>query len=178
MQLTSTISTSIDKLKRRLIKVTRFGRDDVQEPFQASEYGIDSNPIKGMVAVYSTTGENGKNVIIGYINKNLKAGPGELRTFATDENGNEKFYTWMRSSGIIEIGGDANYAVKFNELKTEYNSLKSDHNTLVQKWNAFCASYIPGGPTVVGSPATLSTSTVTPNSSNIDNAKNDKIKTI
>ena len=68
--------------------------------------------------------------------------------------------------------------VKFNELKIEFNKLKDDHNTLANKWNTFCTAYVPGSPTVVGLPPTLTTSTVIANNSNIDNAKNDKIKTI
>jgi hypothetical protein len=178
MQLTSIISTRIEtgvgSLKRRLIKLTRFGKDDVQEPFQANNYGIDSNPIKGMVAVYAATGENGKNVVIGYINKNLKAAPGELRTFATDENGSEAFYTWMKATGIIEIGGDSNFAVKFNELKVEFNKLKADYNSHILEYNTHVH---PGVTTGSGSTAITTPSTKT-NTSNIDNAKNDKIKTI
>lgn len=174
MQLTKIISTTLDKVGRRLIKVSRFGKDDTVEPFQASNYGTDSNPIKGMVAVYSSTSENGKNVIIGYLNKNLKAGPGEYRTFATDENGGEKFYIWMKSSGIVEIGGDSNYAVKFNELKTEFNKLKTDFNNHITEYNTHTHLGV-----TIGSGATgITTPSTNTNASNIDNAKNDKIKTI
>jgi hypothetical protein len=46
MQLTRVISTQLDSLNRRLIKVLRFGKSDVQTPFQALPHGIDSNPVK------------------------------------------------------------------------------------------------------------------------------------
>lgn len=162
----------------REIKILRYGKSDVQTPSEILPYGLDSNPIKDMIAMYAPTDQKGETAIIGYINKNQKAGIGEFRTFCTDANGIEKFYTWMKVDGTFEIGGTTNWAVKFNELKIEFNKLKDDHNTLANKWNTFCTAYVPGSPTVVGLPPTLATSTVIANNSNIDNAKNDKIKTI
>jgi hypothetical protein len=49
------------------------GKSDVRECIEVSPYGIDSNPIKDMIALYGPTGENGKDVIIGYLNKNRTA---------------------------------------------------------------------------------------------------------
>lgn len=168
------ISTEIDTLKRRIVKVLRFGKSDVQTAIECGPYGIDSNPIKDMVAVYGETTEKGKVTIIGYINKNQKAGIGEFRTFATDANGAEKFYTWMKSDGTMEIGGDANFAVKFNELKTEFNALKTDYNNHITEYNLHTHLGV-----TVGSGATgITTPSTNTNTSNIDNAKNDKIKTI
>lgn len=177
-QYVKVISTSINSLKQRVVKFLASGRGNVQTALEISPYGVDSNPIKGMIAIYGKTNNTGETIIVGYINKNQKAGIGEFRTFATDADGVEKFYTWMKADGTMEIGGVANFAVKFNELKIEFNKLKDDHDDLVTKWNAFCTAYVPGSPSVTGLPPTLSTSTVTPNTSNIDQAKNDKIKTI
>ncbi len=173
--LVTTISTEIDKLKRRIVKVLRFGKSDVQTCIESGPYGIDSNPVKDMIAVYAETSEKGKVAIVGYFNKNQKALTGELRLFSTDENGTEKFYTWLKNDGTIEIGGDTNFAVKFNELKTEFNKLKQDFNDFVtQKYNIHTH---PG--VTSGNSSTLVTPTIgTVNTSNIDNAKNDKIKTI
>lgn len=169
------ISTEIDTLKRRIVKVLRFGKSDVQTAIECGPYGIDSNPIKDMVAVYGETTEKGKVTIIGYINKNQKAGIGEFRTFATDENGTEKFYTWMKSDGTMEIGGGANFAVKFNELKTEFNALKQSHNDFLTEYKTHTHVLTLTSGTGTAAPTV---STQTPNTSNIDNAKNDKIKTI
>lgn len=168
------ISTEIDTIKRRVVKILRFGKSDVQTALECGSYGIDSNPIKDMVAVYGETTEKGKVTIIGYINKNQKAGVGEFRTYATDANGAEKFYTWMKSDGTMEIGGDSNFAVKFNELKTEFNALKTDYNNHINEYNLHTHLGV-----TVGSGATGTTTPSTNiNTSNIDNAKNDKIKTI
>jgi hypothetical protein len=171
--LSKTISTQITKLYRS-IKVLRYGNGDYQTPMEAMPYGFDSNPIKDMVAVYAPTAEKGKSVIVGYLNKNQKAGIGELRLFATDESGTEKFYTWMKADGTMEIGGDTNYAVKFNELKTEFNNLKKSHNDLLTEYK----THVHPGVTVGMGSTGATVSTQTPNTSDIDNAKNDKIKTI
>lgn len=174
MNLVKVISTNTNDLKQRLIKVLRMGRSDVQTPIQATPYGFDSNPIKDMVAVYSKTETDGSTVIIGYLNKNSIAGIGEVRLFSTDENGVEKFYTWLKNDGTIEIGGNQNFAVKFNELKTEFNKLKRSHNDFLTEYKAHTHAGVTSG----GSSTAVPVSTQSPNNSNIDNAKNDKIKTI
>lgn len=168
------ISTEIDTLKRRIIKVLRFGKSDVQTAIECSPYGVDSNPIKDMVAIYSPTSEKGEVAIIGYINKNQKAEIGELRLFSTDANGVEKFYLWLKNDETIELGGNSNFAVKFNELKTEFNALKTDYNNHINEYNLHTHLGV-----TVGSGATgITTPSTNVNTSNIDNAKNDKIKTI
>ncbi len=174
INLVTIISTSVDNLKRRLPKFYRFGKRNAETAVEVNPYGIDSNAIEGMVAVYAQTTNNGAPIVIGYINKNQQALVGELRTFSTDKDGNEKFYTWLRNDGTYEIGGTSNYAVKFNELKTEFNSLKSDFNSLVTKYNSHTHTGVTSGSGSSGTTATPATT----NSSNIDNAKNDKIKTI
>lgn len=173
MNLIKVISTDLDSVKRRVVKFLRFGKSDVQTSLQVAAYGIDSNPIKNIIAVYIPTTDKGSTFIIGYINTNQKAAPGEYRTFATDADGVEKFYTWMKSDGTMEIGGDQNFAVKFNELKTEFNKLKTDHNNFLTEYKL----HVHTGGTISGSTGPT-TSTQINNSSNIDNAKNDKIKTI
>lgn len=174
MNTVKTLSTEIDNLKRRIIKFLRLGKFDVQTSIEVSPYGIDSNPIKDMVAIYAESSVKGQTFIIGYLNKNQMAAVGELRTYSTDDKGVEKFYTWLKNDGTMEIGGNGNFAVKFNELKTEFNKLKDSHNDLLTEYKTHTHSgvtsgFASSGPTV---------STQIPNASNIDNAKNDKIKTI
>jgi len=172
MNLVKVDSTKLDDVKRRVIKFLRLGKSDVQTSLEIAPYGIDSNPIKDMVALYSPTGENGKTCIIGYINKNLKAEPGEFRTFATDDQGNERFYTWMKKDGTIEIGGDTDNAVKYSELEKAFNQLKQDFNALVLSFNTHQHTCPPGGGPTTGA-QTASTS-----SADISPAKHDKIKTL
>ena len=174
MILTKVISTSANKLKQLIPKVLVRGRADVQEAIQASPYGVDSNPIKDMVAVYSRTENDGSVVIIGYLNKQSLAETGEYRTFSTDDSGEIKFYTWLKKDGTYEMGGDSNFAVKYNELATEFNKLKTDFNNHITEYNTHTHSVIS-----VGSPSgTPITPSPIVNVSDITQAKNDKIKTI
>jgi hypothetical protein len=120
--------------------------------------------------------------MIGVLNKDRKAEVGELRIYCTDENGAFKFNIWLRADGTFLIGDSdtpedyTNFAVKYNEAKQELDKVKTTLNELIQKWNAFCASYVPGSPSTTGSPPTLSTSTVSANSSDFSLLKNAKTK--
>ena len=73
----------------------------MQTSIEAMPYGVDSNPIKDMVAVYSETTGKGETVIIGYLNKNLKAEVGEFRTFSTDSNGGRKVLYLAKKITVI-----------------------------------------------------------------------------
>jgi hypothetical protein len=173
--LTKTISTELDSLKRRLVKVLRYGKSDVQTCIQALPYGVDSNPIKDMVAVYCETSEKGKVAIVGYFNKNQLAEVGEYRTFSTDENGVVKFYTWLKNDGTMEIGGDTNFAVKYNELKSEYDKTKTYLTTLKTATGAIATALdalIPGTSTAFNLAMTGQTV------GDFSLTKNEKIKTI
>lgn len=128
INLVKVLDSSIDLLNRRLVKVLRFGKSDVQTPFSVSAYGVDSNPIKDMIAVYSDTGEKGKTIIVGYINKNQLADKGELRLFSTDEVGVLKKYIWLKNDDTIEIGGDTDNMVRYSALATAFNAMLTDLN--------------------------------------------------
>jgi len=120
------ISTAKDKANVLIAKFLRYGRDDVQTSKQISPFGVDSNPIKDMVAIYSQTGDKGETFIVGYVNKNSLAATGETRLFSTNDNGVVQVNLHLKKNGTIEIGGTANNLVKFNPLDsslTAYNNL-------------------------------------------------------
>jgi len=175
MNLVKIISTEINDLTERVSKFLRFGLKDVQTALQTAPYGVDSNPIKDMIAIYGATSDKGKPVIIGYINQNQLADIGETRIFSTDASGNLKTFIWLQNDGIMEIAGDVDNMVRFSDLKSGFDELKSDLNDLKSKWNTFAAAYVPGGPTPVGTPPTASTSSIS--TASIDDSKIDKIKT-
>lgn len=182
MQLTKIISTEVSNLGHRVAKFLRFGKSDTRTAEQVAPYGIDSNPIKDMVAVYSLTDNKGDAVIIGYLNKNAAAAVGEFRIFSTDANGEIKATIHLKNSGVTqmtgdswEIGGNTNNLTKYQELETAFNSLKGTVNDLVNAFNthmhATAATGPPSTPTPgVGIPAT-------PSAADITGAKVDKIKT-
>lgn len=172
---TKTFSSQLDDLKRRVIKVLRFGNSDVQTALESMPFGLDAPPIKDMVAIYGETSVKGQVVIIGYLNKNQKAEPGEFRMYSTDANGAEKFYVWLKKDGIVEIGGDTNFAVKYNELKEELDKLQEDHNNFLIEYKAHVHTVVVTPTGLVASPTVSAQS---PNTSDFAQAKNEKIKTI
>ena len=170
IQLVKIISTTIDSANRRLVKFFRFGKDDVQEVLNASASGDDSPPTENMRGIYVQTSQVGTPVLVGYINDKQIAKPGEKRIFATDQNGNLLLHFYMKDDSTIELGGTGNYAVKFNELKTEFNELKGKFNSLVTNFNyhVHAANATPITPESWAFESTAY----------IDNAKNNKIQTI
>lgn len=164
MQIVKTISTELDKLKRRVIKVLRYGKSDIQTSIEVGPYGVDSNPIKDMIAIYSESGEKGKTIIVGYINKNQLAEPGETRFYSTDDNGGLKNYIWLKKNGDIEIGGNASHMVRFEQLDTEMQNLA---NFLTQQF-----TLISTGISTAGGAYTPGVAEI-----NISQAKTPKIKT-
>jgi hypothetical protein len=171
IQLVKIISTTIDSANRRLVKFFRFGKDDVQEVLSASCVGDDSPPIENLRGIYVQTSQVGTPVLVGYINDNQLAQPGEKRIFATDQNGNVMLHFYMNSDSTIELGGTGNYAVKYNQLKTEFNELNDKFNDLVSSYNSH--QHVE-----TGAITNTTLSTATPSTANIDNAKNSKIQTI
>ncbi len=164
ISLVKIISTSIDNLNRRLPKFLRLGIKDIQTSLEVGPYGVDANPIKDMIAVYIKTGEKGKTVIVGYINKRQLAAPGEHRIFSTNANGTLKAYAWLRADGSLEINGDDDNMVRFSELKTGFDKLKSDLNAFLTHVHG--ASGTPPAP-----PAP-------PSTASIDNSKINEVKTL
>lgn len=160
------ISTKLNSIGQRIIKFLRYGLSDIQTAEEYGPHGFDSNPVKNMIALYAETGQKGETVIIGYLVKSKLAEAGEARMFSTDADGALKTFIWLKADGTMQLGGTDDFAVSFNNLKTEFNELQS-------KWNAFAAAYVPGSPALQGTPPTAGQS-----SANIDNAKNAKIKTV
>lgn len=158
INLVKIISNSVVNGKR-ILKFLKYGLSDVRTAPESAPWGVDCNAPKDAIAVYVKTEHNGDDIIIGYINKNQLAEIGGLRLYS--ENG----FIYLRQNGNLELLGDSNFAVKFNELKSAFDELQS-------QWNAFANSYVPGGPANVGLPPLAN-----PSLANIDLCKNEKIKT-
>ena len=178
MNIVKVKSTRFKNLKL-LVKFLRYGKSDVQECTQVTPYGFVSRAVEDTIAVYSKTAENGKPVIIGYVNKNDLVEVGEARMFSTDENGVEKFYILNKKDGHCEFGGVDDNMVRFKGLDKAFNELKSDFNNLVTKYNAHThittatigASTAPG----VLAPTTSSSTT---SQADITQAKIEEITTL
>lgn len=101
--LTKIIEPVIDDLKRRTLKVLRFGKSDVKTPLEAMPFGTDAVPLKDMIAVYAPVGVNGKAAIVGYVNQNQLAEPGEHRTYSVNDDHEVQSYIYLKNDGVIDI---------------------------------------------------------------------------
>lgn len=169
-------STSFDSLKRRIAKFLRFGKVDVQTSIETGPFGTDSNPPKGMVAVYAKTESRGKTVILGYLNVNQLAAVGDHRIYSTDSNGGLKAYVWLKNDGTAEILGDGDNMVRYSKLEEAFNQLKSDHDDLVNAFNAHMHATAATGPPSIPTPG--SGIPALPSTADISGAKIGEIKTL
>ncbi len=122
-------STRLD-LGKRIIKFFQFGAKTASE---SSPFGLDSNPLKDMVAIHADTSNNGESVIIGYINKNQLSEVGESRLYSVDSNGALKSFIWNKSDGKLWLNGNNHSAVRYAPLNPGLQSQKDLINVELAK---------------------------------------------
>lgn len=125
MILGKVLSTGFDNLIRRVVKFTGYGLSDTKETIEISSFGIDTNPIKGMVAVYSNTNDQGVKVVVGYMNKNQLSGPGESRVYSVDSDGGLKAFVFCKSDGKLQLNGSVDNAVRYTPLNNGVQDFKT-----------------------------------------------------
>lgn len=113
----------------------RFGKSDVQSPFESMPFGFDGVPKKDLRAVYASTQERGVNVIVGYINVNQIAEEGEVRLYSLDVNSDLSTYIHLKNDNTMEVGGDDDNMVRYSKLEEAFNDLKKEHDDLVDAFN-------------------------------------------
>ena len=131
--------------------------------------GMDSVPIEGDQGIIIMIDQTeGKTIAIG-VYPDPQAESGEVRFYARNDSGVEQSFLWIKKDGTIEINGDTDFAVAFNDLKVEFNKLNSEYNKLVSRMLAWTPVPTDGGTalkTAITVPPTVAVS-----GSNIDNAK-------
>lgn len=130
---------------KRFLKVIQYGAKtaDVVAPF-----GEDSAPLKDMIALYAETAETGDSFIIGYINSQQIAQPGEKRIFSLQSDGSLSIDIHLKADGTMEIGGNSDFAVRYNELNAELQlqntALNLEFSKIAIAINALApGSYVP-----------------------------------
>lgn len=121
MEITTAIVDSSTNDEQREVKVQQFGP---KTAIESSPYGIDSNPLKGMTAVFSESSESGEQIIIGYINEKAIAEAGETRIYCDHKDG----FIYLKKNGSIEIGGSEKNLVKYQDLNQKLLQMVQDLN--------------------------------------------------
>ena len=113
----STVEETFIEDEFRIIKVNQYGAKTADE---CSPFGIDSNPVEGMDAIFAETEVDGEPVIIGYLQRERLSEPGETRFYSLDEWGEEVMVDIrLRNDGTVEIAGDKDNFVSYKALNTE-----------------------------------------------------------
>ena len=103
----------------------------IKSPRQVLPPGMDSVPIEGDQGVMIIIAQSqGKGIQIG-VYPDPQAESGEVRFYSRDDNGAQQAFLWIKKDGNIEINGDTDFAVAFNDLKSGFDTLKSDVNTFI-----------------------------------------------
>lgn len=152
MRLAKFNTATIDSAFRRIMKVFARTDVDVQTAFQLLPPGDDAQPLENEDVIIGDTVNDETVVIHGVIQQNQKAGPGEKRIFARNEQGEVVIDIYLRSNGDGEIGGTGDFMVRYNELETAFNELNEKFNALVTAFNSHVHATAAVGPPVAPSP--------------------------
>jgi hypothetical protein len=147
-----------------LIKLLRFGKNDVLTAPQVVPAGIESKPLVQDNAIHSTTSNSNKSVVLGYTYEVDSLEGGEIRIYARNSAGNEVFSMYFKSDGVVEFGGNSDNLVKYTPLDSGLQAQKGQINTELTKIATAINAIVPGSYT----PA--------PVSIDISNSKIDNIK--
>ncbi|PXX26291.1 hypothetical protein C7967_11553 [Thalassospira sp. 11-3] len=126
----SIVKDSILDAGKRILKIVEFGPKTTKE---CAPFGEDSAPLKDMVAIHARTTESGESVVIGYINKDQLANPGEKRMYSLKPDGSLSFDIYLKNDGTVEIGGNGHHLVKYAPLNTALTDQDTAINTELGK---------------------------------------------
>ena len=137
-----------------------------------AQAGFISRPAKSTKGIRLRIGS--LDIIIGAFNYKvpLPTNPGDSKLYSTDSDGNEAATIKALADGILEINGNADFAVAFNDLKAGFDALKADLNTFITtKYNLHTHVSV----TSLGTP-TVPIPTGSSTAASIDASKIDSVK--
>lgn len=121
------ITTNRDGTNQRvMLQVQMSNPDDIQTVEYVSLPGQDENPINGSRVFIITVGESYKIGIA--VDDGVTPGmdTGEKRLYSVSDAGAIQAFINLLKTGIIEVNGDADFAVRFNGLQTKLTALEAD----------------------------------------------------
>lgn len=154
---------------RLLLQVQITDADDIHTVEYMSPPGEDSNPPDGAKVLIADVGRAYKIATAADDNIEPSTGEGEKKLYSISGGAIAAFINFL-GSGIIEINGNNDFAVRYNELETGFNQLKTDFNNFVTTYNTHSHATAPTGP--VSPPSATGSSS----SADISAAKVEEVK--
>lgn len=154
---------------RLLLQVQITDADDVHTVEYMSPPGEDSNPPDGAKVLIADVGRAYKIATAADDNIEPSTAEGEKKLYSISDGAIAAFINFL-GSGIIEINGNNDFAVRYNELETGFNQLKTDFNNFVTTYNTHSHATAPTGP--VSPPSATGSSS----SADISAAKVEEVK--
>ncbi len=108
---------------RVMLQVQMSNPDDIQTVEYVSLPGQDENPINGTRVFILEVGDSYKIAIAADDGVAPWGETGEKRLRSIDDDGAIQAFIKLLKTGIIEINGDADFAVRFNALDTALQSM-------------------------------------------------------
>ena len=156
--------------------ITSKALDNEYQSKNAFAPGFEINPGVGeRIIITKIDNSDSYLVNVGGISENVAPDTesGERRLFSVNSAGNLSSFLKLTNTGHLELNGNDNFAVLFNELLEEFNKLNTKYDDLVQKYNAHTHPYVD---TPVGAATTSPTlSTGTASDADMTNAKSEKV---
>ena len=125
--------------------------------------GIDSKPLSGDAFAFIEKGTRGGKTVIGFLDTQnaSETQDGEVKINGRDSSGVIQSYAFIKADGTIELNGNTDFAVSYNELLTILSQLATDLNTnltdIKTAITGLGGSYVPTPITIDLTPAKIST---------------------
>lgn len=156
---------------RLLLQVQITDADDVHTVEYMASSGEDSNPPDGTKVLIIDAGRAYKIAIAADDNIEPSMQEGEKKLYSISGGTIAAFINFLQT-GTIEINGNNDFAVRFNELESGFNEFKTDFNQLVNDYTGHGHFGVQSGTSSTGVADTPGTETT----ADISAAKVEEVK--
>lgn len=114
-------------VSKLMLQVEVTDPDDIQSIQAMSRSGEDSNPPNGSTVTILNVSDSFKLIVASDDGIVPSMGQGEKKLYSVSGGAIAAFMNFL-TTGVIEINGNADNAVRFSNLETAFNQLKADYN--------------------------------------------------
>lgn len=120
----------------RMLQVEIINADDIQGIEQMSRCGEDNSPQPGARVIILDLAPSYRIAVAEDDGVEPTVGPGEKELYSYDADSNKLAHIRILDDSCVEINGNADFAVRYNELETAFNELRTELNDTITRLNA------------------------------------------